>query len=466
MRRLNPIYRTSLGLLTDLYQLTMAAGYWKTGRADWEAVFHLSFRENPFGGGFAIACGLAAAVDFLQAFSFDAEDRAYLAEQRGADGAALFDPRFLDHLAGRRFRCDLDAVEEGTVVFANEPLVRVRGPILECQLVETALLTMVNFETLIATKAARVVSAASGDPVIEFGLRRAQGIDGGLSASRAAFVGGCAGTSNTLAGRLFGIPVGGTHAHSWIMCFHDELEAMRAYAEALPNNCIFLVDTYDTLAGVHNAVRVGRLLRERGREMIGIRLDSGDLAALSAAARRILDEAGFPDAKIVASNRSRRIPDRGLEGRRGEDRCLGRWHSAGDCLRSASPGRGLQAGGHPAARRRGKTASSSRTTPPRRPRPASSRSAATRIAAEAIGDCLFDERPPVAGHAPGRRSPRWLAPCNSRRPAATTSWCRCFAAAVAATRRRRRRPRAAAATGDHPRDGSPPGFARRLPRLA
>src|SRR5690606_5071352 len=183
-----------------------------------------------------------------------------------------------------------------------EPILRVRGPILQAQLVETPLLTLVNYQTLIATKAARVVQAARGAPVLEFGLRRAQGIDGGLSASRAAYIGGCAGTSNVLAGKLLGIPVGGTHAHSWVM-FHDsELDAFRAYAEALPGNCTFLVDTYDTLDGVRNAITVGKELRARGHELAGIRLDSGDLAHLSIEARKLLDEAGFPNAKIVASN--------------------------------------------------------------------------------------------------------------------------------------------------------------------
>lgn len=302
MSRLSWIYQTSLGLLTDLYQLTMAAGYWKTGLAEREAVFHLFFRENPFGGGCAVSCGLAAAVDYLKSWSFTEPDLAFLAEQHGNDGKPLFSAPFLDYLGEQRFGCDVDGMEEGTVVVANEPMLRVRGPLVQCQLVETALLTMMNSETLIATKAARITSAAGGDPVLEFGLRRAQGIDGGLSASRAAFVGGCAGTSNVLAGRLFGIPVGGTHAHSWIMSFDDELEAMCAYADAMPNNCIFLVDTYDTIEGVRKAVEAGRRLRHQGHEMAGIRLDSGDLASLSLEARRILDEGGFPNAKIVASN--------------------------------------------------------------------------------------------------------------------------------------------------------------------
>lgn len=299
---LSAIYRTSLALATDLYQLTMAQGYWKAGRARDEAVFHLFYRAEPFDGGFGVACGLAQVLDYVRDFRFSADDREYLAGIPGADGRPQFDPAFLDYLSLLRLECDLDAIPEGTVVFAHEPLLRVRGPILHCQLLETLLLTLVNFQTLVATKAARAVHAAAGDGVVEFGLRRAQGLDGGLSASRAAYVGGCVATSNVLAGKLYDIPVRGTHAHSWIACFDDERQAFQAYADATPNNCLFLVDTYDTLDGVRNAVAVGRNLRAAGHEMIGVRLDSGDLAALSIAARRILDEAGFPQAAIVASN--------------------------------------------------------------------------------------------------------------------------------------------------------------------
>lgn len=302
MNTLHSLYRPSLALLTDLYELTMAYGYWKTGMGNRQAVFHLFFRQNPFRGGFTIACGLAPAVEYLESFRFDDEDMAYLAGLLGNDGRPLFEPAFVDSLGRLRLECDVDAVPEGTVVFPHEPLVRVAGPLIQAQLLETALLNIINFQTLIATKAARVVMAAGGDPVLEFGLRRAQGIDGGLSASRAAYVGGCAATSNVLAGRLYGIPVRGTHAHSWVMCFDDEPAAFRAYAEAMPNNCVFLVDTYDTLQGVRNAVEVGRWLRASGHEMVGIRLDSGDLAYLSIEARRILDDAGFPKAIIVASN--------------------------------------------------------------------------------------------------------------------------------------------------------------------
>lgn len=297
-----PLYGTSLALLTDLYQVTMAYGYWQQGRQDEEAVFNLFFRRLPFRGGYAVAAGLAPVVEYLRGFRFVPDDLAYLATLAGADGEPLFDPAFLDYLGAMEFACDLDAVPEGTVVFAHEPLVRVKGPIIQAQLLETALLNLINSNTLFATKAARIVEAAQGDPVLEFGLRRAQGIDGGLTASRAAFIGGCSATSNVLAGKLFGIPVRGTHAHSWVMSFDSELAAFEAYAEAMPNNCVFLVDTYDTLEGVRNAARVGRELRERGHELLGIRLDSGDLAYLSVEARRILDEAGFPEARIYASN--------------------------------------------------------------------------------------------------------------------------------------------------------------------
>lgn len=297
-----PFYREPLGLLTDLYQLTMAYGYWKTGHAEREAVFHLHFRKQPFAGGYAIACGLSAAVDWLASLRFTDDDVAYLATLTGNDDRPLFEAGFLDHLRAMRFSCDIDAMPEGTAVFAQEPLVRVKGPLIQCQLVETALLNVVNFQTLIATKSARVCAAAQGDSVLEFGLRRAQGIDGSLSASRAAYVGGCSATSNVLAGRLFGIPVKGTHAHSWVMSFGDELESFRAYASAMPNNCVFLVDTFDTLEGVRNAVIVGKELRAQGHELAGIRLDSGDLAYLSIEARKILDEGGFPKAAIVASN--------------------------------------------------------------------------------------------------------------------------------------------------------------------
>jgi nicotinate phosphoribosyltransferase len=296
------LYSSSLSLLTDLYQLTMAYGYWKSGRGEQEAVFNLFFRRNPFKGGYAIACGLEYILDYLQNFHLDSSDISYLASLKGNDGKALFEADFLNYLSNLKFSCTVDAIPEGTVVFPHEPLLRVRGPIIQCQLIETPLLNIINFQTLIATKASRVVWASKGESVLEFGLRRAQGIDGGLAASRASYIGGCDATSNVLAGKLFGIPVRGTHAHSWVMSFESELEAFETYAEIMPNNCVFLVDTYDTIEGVKNAVKVGQKLREKGYKLAGIRLDSGDLAYLSIQARKILDEAGFTDAVIVASN--------------------------------------------------------------------------------------------------------------------------------------------------------------------
>lgn len=302
MSRFTELYRPSLSLLTDLYQLTMAYGYWRSGVADLEATFNLHFRSHPFGSGFTIACGLGDVVEAVDGFRFQTADLDYLAGLLGNDGRPLFAAPFLSYLGGLRLSCDLDGVPEGTVVFPYEPLLRVTGPIIEGQLLETLLLNLVNFQTLIATKAARVCLAARGDRVLEFGLRRAHGVDGAVTAARAAYVGGCHATSDVLAGRLLGIPVAGTHAHSWVMAFPSELEAFQAYARAMPNNCVFLVDTYSTLDGVRNAVEVGRWLESQGHRLGGVRLDSGDLAYLSVEARRILDEGGFPDADVFASN--------------------------------------------------------------------------------------------------------------------------------------------------------------------
>lgn len=295
-------YQTSFGLLTDLYQLTMAYGYWKHGKHEQEAVFHWFYRKNPFKGDYVVACGLQEAIEFCRAWRFDESDIAYLRTLSGNDNKPMFEEGFLQYLSELRFTCDIDAVEEGTVVFPHEPLLRIKGNLLQAQLLETPLLTMLNFQTLIATKAARVVDAAQGDKVLEFGLRRAQGLDGGLSASRAAYIGGCYATSNVLAGKLFDIPVRGTHAHAWVMSFDSEREAFAKYAEAMPNNCTFLVDTYDTLEGVRHAIEVGQELRQRGYTLQGIRLDSGNLATLSKAARQLLDEAGFTETAIVASD--------------------------------------------------------------------------------------------------------------------------------------------------------------------
>jgi len=299
---LSKLYRNKLALLTDLYELTMAYGYWQNELYNREAVFNLFYRKNPFGGDFAIAAGLELVVKYLQNFSFEVEDIQYLAGLQGATGEPLFDESFLNYLQRMPLECTIHAVPEGTLVLPNQPLLRVQGPLLQAQILETALLNFINFSTLIATKSARITQAAQGDTVLEFGLRRAQGIDGGITASRAAYIGGCQATSNVLAGRLFGIPVKGTHAHSWVMTFEKELESFQAYAKALPDNCIFLVDTYDSIEGIKNAIQVGQRLRKQGHEMIGIRLDSGDLVTLSKQARQMLDDAGFEEAVISASN--------------------------------------------------------------------------------------------------------------------------------------------------------------------
>jgi nicotinate phosphoribosyltransferase len=299
--------RPALGLLTDLYQLTMAYAHHRAGTAERVASFSLFFRKPPFGGAYAVAAGLDEALSALEDLAFEASDLAYLATLTGADGAPLFDAPFLERLAAFRFRGDVEAVEEGEIVFAHEPLLRVTGPVLDAQIVETLLLNLVNFQTLVATKAARVVHAAAGRPVVEFGLRRGQGPDGALSAARAGYLGGCSATSNVLAGKLYGIPVRGTHAHAWVQFFGDEREAFARYAEALAGNVVYLVDTYDTLEGVRRAIQAARALAEptptRGpKPLLGVRLDSGDLATLSRQTRALLDEAGLGSTKIYASN--------------------------------------------------------------------------------------------------------------------------------------------------------------------
>lgn len=286
----------NLTMMTDLYQLTMMYGYWKHGMKDNKAVFDLFYRKQDDTTAHAVAAGLEQAVEYIKNLSFSEEDLSYLGSLK------LFDEPFLQLLRDFRFTGDIDAVPEGTVVFPGEPIVRVYAPIMEAQLVETALLNIINHQTLIATKAARVCQAALGDSVLEFGLRRAQGPDAGIYGARAAIIGGCDATSNVLTGQLFGIPVKGTHAHSWVMSFPSELDAFRAYADIFPDSCMLLVDTYDTLkSGMPNAITVFNELRAKGFEPVGIRLDSGDLAYLSRSARKMLDEAGFPKAKVFAS---------------------------------------------------------------------------------------------------------------------------------------------------------------------
>jgi len=290
--------RESLALLTDYYQLTMMAGYWKTGRKDLDACFDYTFRELPPHNGFAIFAGLEQLLDLVDELRFDDQDLEYLAS------LGTFEPAFLDYLKDFRLTCSIQAVPEGTVVFPHEPLLQVEGPLIEAQLLETAVLNTLNYQTLIATKAARLrLACGDDDELAEFGLRRAHGPDGGLSGSRAAYIGGADCTSNVLAGKVFGIPVQGTHAHSWVMSFETELEAFRTYA-ANSEQPVLLVDTYDTLtSGLPNAVTVFKELRAAGRRVRpAIRLDSGDLARLSKAAHKMFAEAGFNDPLIVASN--------------------------------------------------------------------------------------------------------------------------------------------------------------------
>ncbi|MFU0827808.1 MAG: Nicotinate phosphoribosyltransferase [Lachnoclostridium sp.] len=290
--------KENLTLLTDFYELTMMQGYYKNNSND-TVIFDVFYRNNPSGSGYAIFAGLEQVIEYIKNIRFTSEDISYLKSLN------MFDDDFLDYLKKFRFTGDIYAVPEGTVVFPMEPLLKVTAPIIEAQLVETAILNIINHQSLIATKASRVCYAAKGDPIMEFGLRRAQGPDAGTLGARAAVIGGCVGTSNVLAAKKFGIPALGTHAHSWIMSFEDELTAFRQYAALYPNNATLLVDTYDTLrSGVPNAIKVFSELREAGRmpEKYGIRLDSGDLAYLSKKARKMLDEAGFPEATIVASS--------------------------------------------------------------------------------------------------------------------------------------------------------------------
>lgn len=286
-----------LALLTDFYQLTMLAGYFESGKMNQAAVFDLYFRKIPQKGGYCVAAGLELALEYLESLRFSADDLDYLRSTK------TFSEAFLEYLRTFRFAGTVYAIPEGTLVFPGEPLLRVHASLPEAQLVESALLNIVNFQTLIATKAARICTAAGPTRVVEFGLRRAQGVDGAMSASRAAYLGGCSATSNTLAGKVYGIPVRGTQAHSWIMSFADELEAFRAYARHYPDSCLLLVDTYDTLgSGVPNAITVGLELQAAGHKFTGIRLDSGDLAYLSKQARAMLDAAGLTEASILASN--------------------------------------------------------------------------------------------------------------------------------------------------------------------
>jgi len=288
-------------LLTDLYQLTMAQAAWQGGQDKIEACFYAHFRENPFKGGYAVSCGAISIAEFIDAYAFSDDDLRYLESMTAPGGSRLFDPAFLKSLENWQLSVDIDCTPEGTVIFAQQPILTVRGPLSQCLLLETPLINLLGFQSLIATKAARVCCVTK-KPVAEFGLRRAQGPNGGSLASRAAFVGGCASTSNVLAGSLYGIPVSGTHSHAWVMAFENELEAFRAYVQSFPHNAILLVDTFDTLQGTKNAIIIAQEMAARGEQLLGIRIDSGDLAWLSIKARELLDEAGCHDVKIVASN--------------------------------------------------------------------------------------------------------------------------------------------------------------------
>ncbi|MGL5258613.1 MAG: nicotinate phosphoribosyltransferase [Lachnospiraceae bacterium] len=291
--------RQNLTLLTDLYELTMMQGYFKNENRNETVIFDAFYRTNPCNGGYAIMAGIEQLINYIKNLHFSKEDISYL------ESLGLFDDDFLEYLSNFKFCGDIYAIPEGSVIFPREPLIKVIAPIMEAQLVETAILNIINHQSLIATKASRVCFAAKGNDILEFGLRRAQGPDAGIYGARAAMIGGCVGTSNVLCGQLFDVPVKGTHAHSWIMSFPDEYTAFKTYASMYPSACILLVDTYDSLkSGVPNAIRVFKELQEQGINLgvYGIRLDSGDLAYLSKKARKMLDEAGFSDAIISASN--------------------------------------------------------------------------------------------------------------------------------------------------------------------
>jgi len=299
------LYGESLPVATDMYQLTMGATYHWAGMADWETTFSYNFRKNPFGGGYAVSMGqayLAYYLQYMKEVGFSDNNLRWMSTLNGTDGQPLFSTKYLEYLRNMKWRLSVDAVPEGRTVFAWEPVVRVRGPLIQGQIFESFLLTQMNFQTLIATKASRILHAAGGDPCSEQGLRRAQGLDGALTAARACHLAGFSSTSNMQAGFLLGIPVAGTMAHALVMAFLEEEKAFMAYAQAMPNNCLFLVDTYSTLRGIETAIRVGKWLETQGHRMYGIRIDSGDLGWLSQRARQMFDEAGLNYVRIFASN--------------------------------------------------------------------------------------------------------------------------------------------------------------------
>lgn len=288
-------------LLTDFYEITMANGYFLTNKAETEAVFHLFYRTNVFNLDYCLTCGLTEVIEYLKNYKFTKSDISYLASLTYKNKKPLFGKNFLNYLTNLKLTCHIDAIAEGTKVSPHQPLLRIQGPLLQCQLLETPLINLINYGTLIATKAAAIRKAAGADPIMEFGLRRAHGPNGGLMASRAAHIGGCTSTSNTLAGKLYGIPVVGTVAHSWVMTFDNEREAFAKYIEVMPEHVVFIIDTYDTIMGVKNAIDIGKILHTTGHKLFGVRLDSGDLNTLSHEVRKLLDQAGFLNTKIIAS---------------------------------------------------------------------------------------------------------------------------------------------------------------------
>ncbi|MFX0207568.1 MAG: nicotinate phosphoribosyltransferase [Candidatus Hodarchaeota archaeon] len=289
-------YKQNRALFTDLYQLTMSQGYFDMNMQNYEATFDLFFRSNPFNGGYTIACGIQLALEYLSSFKFSENDINYLKKQE------LFSEAFLEYLLKLQFTGKVEGVREGSVIFPYTPIISITGPIIETQLIETALLNIINYSTLIATKAARIVNVAKGGKIVEFGLRRAQG-DSAYIGVRAALVGGCIGTSFVQGGKIWDCPIIGTQAHSWIQAFNSELESFKAYAEVFPDKCLLLIDTYDVLkSGLPNAIKIAKFIREKGKEIVGVRIDSGDLAFLSVEVYREFKKAGFPNISIVLSN--------------------------------------------------------------------------------------------------------------------------------------------------------------------
>lgn len=301
MNLLRHVYRDSLSLLADMHQLTTAHNFWRLGRADEEAVFYLTFESRPAErGNYIIAAGVGTLLEHLEALRFDEEDVEFLRSLKGNNGQALLDPRFVVLLGSSTFGCSIDAVPEGTVVFANEPVVRVRGPIVQCLLLEAVVLAIVGHQSAVATKACRICTAAQGQPVLEFRLQSSGGIDGALAASRAAHIGGCSATSNVLAGKMLGIPVRGSHGPHWVQSFEREAEAFNAFGQAMPNNCVLQIDMSNVDTGLEAAIVTGRQLREQGFEMVGVRIESRAVAEHGQHIRRTLDRAGLADVLLLA----------------------------------------------------------------------------------------------------------------------------------------------------------------------